>query len=89
MEERCVFCGAAIPAGAMYCQDCAVIVEGMTDDQRRALAAMLADEIPMAALCQAWDTIKECFAVIFDFIKNAAAAVIDWFMETDDQQGGC
>ena len=80
MEERCVFCGAAIPAGAMYCQDCAAIVEGMTDDQRKALAAMVADEKELCAAAQAWADIKETFALLFDPIASAANRVIDWLL---------
>lgn len=86
MIENCVFCGAAIPAGKMYCQDCAQIVENMTDDQRRALAAMVADEIEHCVLCQAWEEVKECMDSILDCVKSVLACVVDYFMEEENQQ---
>jgi predicted nucleic acid-binding Zn ribbon protein len=86
MQENCVFCGADIPAGALYCQDCAQIVENMTDDQRRALAAMLDDEKALCTFCQAWEQIKECMAIIWDFAKYVAACVVGIFVETENEQ---
>lgn len=86
MKEHCVFCGADIQAGALYCQECAQIVENMTDEQRQALRDMLGTTASYDALAQAWNQVKECVAIVYDYIRAAAAGVADWLMETDDQQ---
>lgn len=81
MKEHCVFCGADIPAGAMYCYECAQIVENMTTDQRQALRDMLGTVAAYDAAAQAWEQVKECIAAALDCIKSTAAGVADWFME--------
>lgn len=81
MKEKCVFCGADIQAGALYCQECAQIVENMTDEQRQALRDMLGTTASYDALAQFWNQAKECVATVLDCVKSAAAAVADWLME--------
>lgn len=86
MEEHCVFCGASIPDDELWCKDCDHILETLDEDKHRALAALLADRKDRAALCQACDQIKECVAILFDFVKNLAERVVGWLMANENQQ---
>jgi predicted nucleic acid-binding Zn ribbon protein len=81
MKEHCVFCGADIPAGAMYCRECAQIVEDMTVEQRQALRDMLGTVAAYDALAQVWNQVKEYPAAALDCVKSAAAFVVGMLME--------
>ena len=86
MEEHCVFCGAPIPDGAVYCQDCAPIVVSLDDEQRRALERLLANETARAAFRESWERVKEAMATVLDIVKNAINNILPWLSEYIDPQ---
>lgn len=86
MEEHCVFCGAPIPDGAVYCQDCAPIVVSLDDEQRRALERLLANETARAAFRENWERVKEAMAAVLDIVKNAIANMLDCISEYINEQ---
>ena len=86
MEEYCVFCGDPIQPGAVYCQDCAPIVETLDPDKRRVLEAMLADETAREVFRQNWKRVKECMHDALQAVKNAVDYVADWLMEMASRQ---
>lgn len=81
MEEYCVFCGANIPAGELWCQDCTPHVENLPPDKRRELEKLLANEQDRAKFRQDYERAKEAVAAAAQCIIEAIRHVADWLAD--------
>ena len=87
MENICVFCGAPIPDGEVYCNECSVYVSSLTPEQRLVLEKITRDvedrEKLYAAICEIKEQIRIAFAPVIDAIRNIIDTICEAIKKED------